>query len=132
MTRAFQPFALAIAITAGPMAAASVHAAPAGQQTAPDNTKINKAEAPTAEQQGTSQSDVERSRQIRKAIVGDKTLSSYAHNVEVITRNGQVTLKGPVRSADESAAIEAKAAEIAGAPNVVNQTAVVASKTQAK
>jgi osmotically-inducible protein OsmY len=56
--------------------------------------------------------------QIRKAIVQDKSLSTYAHNVKIITQNGQVTLKGPVRSDDEKRALEAKATEVAGAGNV--------------
>jgi hyperosmotically inducible protein len=44
----------------------------------------------------------------------DKSLSTNAHNVKIVTQNGQVTLKGPVRSEDEKKAIEAKAAEVAG------------------
>jgi hyperosmotically inducible protein len=51
----------------------------------------------------------------------DKTLSSYAHNVKIITQNGQVTLKGPVRSDDEKRAIEAKAAQIAGEDKVTSE-----------
>lgn len=133
MTRVFQPLALAIAIAAGQTAAGvPLRAAPDSQQALPDNTKVNKDGAPTAEQQGASRTDLETSRQIRKAIVGDKTLSTYAHNIKVITRNGQVTLKGPVRSSEEQAAVQAKAAEVAGPANVVNQTAVVASKTPTK
>jgi osmotically-inducible protein OsmY len=43
----------------------------------------------------------------------DKSLSTYAHNIKIVTKDGQVTLKGPVRSEDEKKAIEAKAAEVA-------------------
>src|SRR5580658_6460904 len=87
-----------------------------------DNTKVNQrdqnANQPTADQQRNKTSDRDMTQQIRKAIVKDKSLSTYAHNVKIITQNGQVTLKGPVRSDDEKRAVEAKATEIAGAGNV--------------
>jgi len=124
MKRMFQTLALAMA------SAAVLSAAPAPQ--APDNTKVNKAEAPTAQDQHNSKADLEMARQVRKAIVGDKSLSTYAHNVKVISRNGQVTLKGPVRTAEEKAAVEAKAKEVAGAGKVVNQLEVAPSKTATK
>jgi hyperosmotically inducible periplasmic protein len=98
------------------------------QQPAPDNTKVNerdksKAE-PTADQQKENQPDRELARQIRRSIVQDKSLSSYAHNVKIIAQNGVVTLKGPVRSDEEKTAVEAKAAEIAGADKVTSQLEV--------
>lgn len=63
--------------------------------------------------------------QIRKSIVADKSLSTYAHNVKIITQDGMVTLKGPVRSDDEVKSIMAKATEVAGSPDkVVNQLEV--------
>lgn len=90
-----------------------------------DNTKPNQrdrnANRPTADQQGNSRSDRDITQQIRRAIVQDKSLSTYAHNVKVITQNGQVTLKGPVRSDDEKRAVEAKAAELAGENSVASQ-----------
>ena len=51
-------------------------------------------------------------------------LSAYAHNIKVITQDGEVTLKGPVRSADEKRAIEEKAAEVAGEVNVISELTV--------
>jgi hyperosmotically inducible periplasmic protein len=111
---------------------AVLNAAPRGQQIPGDNTKVNRTEAPTAQQHANNQADLETSRQIRKALVGDKSLSTYAHNVKIITRNGQVTLKGPVRTPEEKASIEAKATEIAGSGNVVDQISVVPSKTSQK
>ena len=51
----------------------------------------------------------------------DKSLSTYAHNVKIVTQDGQVTLKGPVRSEDEKRAIEAKAAEVAGDGKVTSE-----------
>ena len=98
------------------------------QQPAPDNTKVNQRDKnkaqPTADQQKENQPDRELARQIRRSIVQDKTLSSYAHNVKIVAQNGTVTLKGPVRSDEEKSAIEAKAAEIAGADKVTSQLEV--------
>jgi hypothetical protein len=56
----------------------------------------------------------------RKAIVEDKGLSTYAHNVKIITMNGQITFKGPVKSEEEKQTIASKAAEVAGSPDKVN------------
>jgi hyperosmotically inducible protein len=90
-----------------------------------DNSKVNQrdrnANEPTADQQQSNRSDQDTTQQIRKAIMEDKSLSTYAHNVKVITQNGMVTLKGPVRSDEEKRAIEAKAAEIAGGDKVTNE-----------
>ena len=60
-------------------------------------------------------------RQIRKSIMQDKSLSTYAHNIKIITQDGKVTLKGPVRTADDKASLEAKAVAVAGADNVTDQ-----------
>jgi hyperosmotically inducible protein len=56
--------------------------------------------------------------------VKDKSLSSHAHNIKIITQNGQVTLAGPVRSEEEKKTIEDAAAGVAGAGNVRNQLQV--------
>ena len=98
------------------------------QQPAPDNTKVNQRDKnraqPTADQQKENQPDREIARQIRRSIVQDKSLSTYAHNVKIIAQNGMVTLKGPVRSDEEKTAVEAKAAEIAGKDMVTSQLEV--------
>jgi hyperosmotically inducible periplasmic protein len=99
----------------------------AQQRTDPqaDNTKMNQRDRnsneATADQQKANPSDRDISQQIRKSIASDKSLSSYGHNVKVITQNGMVTLKGPVRSEDEKKAVEDKAAEVAGADKVTNE-----------
>jgi osmotically-inducible protein OsmY len=54
----------------------------------------------------------------------DKSLSTYAHNIKIISQDGKVTLKGPVNTDDEKAAIQAKAVAIAGADNVSNEIQV--------
>jgi len=81
---------------------------------APDNSKTNQQDrgSATADQQAENQGDRDLARKIRKAIIDDKNLSMYAHNVKVIAR-GTVTLGGPVPSGEERAAIESKAVEIA-------------------
>jgi hyperosmotically inducible periplasmic protein len=98
-------------------------------QTAPaDNTKVNQRDQspnqPTADQQKDNSSDRDITQEIRKAIVKDKSLSTYAHNVKIVTQGGQVTLKGPVRSDDEKRAIETKAAAVVGASNINDQLEV--------
>ena len=104
-----------------------MHAQEPNSQTpaASDNTKTNQrdrsANEPTADQQKDNRSDRDITQQIRQSIVKDKSLSTYGHNVKVITQNGQVTLKGPVKSEVEKKAIEAKAAEVAGENKVSSE-----------
>ena len=118
-------------------AACSVVVLPAtAQQTPPDNTKVNKADrakgAVTADQQKENAADRDLTKKIRQAVVGDKSLSTYAHNVKIVTQNGQVTLKGPVRSEQEKTAVEAKATEIAGAGKVTNEITVASADAPKK
>jgi hyperosmotically inducible protein len=100
---------------------------PASPQPSPaaDNTKVNERDRsqnePTADQQKDNRADREITLQIRQSIMKDKSLSTYAHNVKIVTQHGQVTLKGPVRSEDEKRAIEAKATEVAGESKVTNE-----------
>ena len=99
---------------------------PAGQPASPaaDNTKMNQRDQsksePTADQQKETRTDRDITQQIRQSIMKDKSLSTYAHNVKIITQDGQVTLKGPVRSESEKQTIETKATEVAGANKVTN------------
>ena len=113
--------------------AAAVQVAILGAQAKPDNTATNKGDgnkgAITADQQKNNRTDLETTRQIRQAVVADKTLSTYAHNVKIITRNGQVTLSGPVRTEAEKALVQEKAAAVAGAPNVTSTLSVVPAKS---
>lgn len=93
-----------------------------------DNSKTNKQDrtegAVTADQQKMNPADRELTQKIRKSITADKSLSTYAHNAKVISRDGMVTLKGPVRSEEEKSALEAKAVEAAGAGKVTNELIV--------
>jgi hyperosmotically inducible protein len=97
--------------------------------TKPDNTKVNKrdrnAGEATADQQKTNAPDQEMTRKIRRSIMADKSLSSYAHNIKIISQNGAVTLKGPVKSNEEKEAVMAKAVAVAGsADKVTDQISV--------
>ncbi len=102
---------------------------PATSQVAGDNSKVNQQDrqssAPTADQQKNDPSDLQLSREVRRSLVKDKSLSTYAHNIKVIAENGKVTLKGPVRSDDERAAVLAKATQVAGEANVNDEMTVV-------
>ena len=69
---------------------------------------------------------------IRRALMDDKTLSTYAHNVKIVSQDGQVTLKGPVRSADEKKNIETKAIAVAGSGRVTNQISIAPVKASKK
>ena len=90
-----------------------------------DNTGINKRDTSpekiTADQQSQTKEDLEITQKIRQAVVDDKSLSTYAHNVKIITIDGMVTLKGPVRSEDEKRTIEEKAGQIAGKDKIKSE-----------
>jgi len=96
--------------------------------TQPDNTKVNRPSAINADTQKNDKRDLTITQDIRKAIMADKSLSTYAHNVKVITENGNVTLKGPVRSEDERKTVTAKAIEVAGRDHVANELTVTPAK----
>jgi hyperosmotically inducible protein len=103
------------------------------QQPAPDNSKTNQRDrdqsSPTADQQKMNPADHDITKKIRSAIHNDKSLSSYAHNIKVITQDGKVTLKGPVRSDEEKTNIESKATAVAGEGKVTDQLEVAPPKS---
>lgn len=93
--------------------------------TAPDNSAKNKHHNTTADQQKETTGDRDITRKIRQSIIADKSLSMYAHNVKIITVNGGVTLKGPVRSEEEKQKIADIASEATGsADKVVNKISI--------
>ena len=97
-------------------------------KSAADNTKKNERDrkdgALTPMDQGNNQSDLDITTKIRQAVMEDDSLSFTAKNVKIITVKGKVTLRGPVNSAAERAAIDAAAKRIAGAGKVDNQLEV--------
>jgi osmotically-inducible protein OsmY len=74
-----------------------------------------------AAQQSNQSSDIQITRKIRRAVVKDKSLSTAAHNVTIITKDGKVTLKGRVKSETEKQTVETAATSVAGAGNVDDQ-----------
>jgi hyperosmotically inducible protein len=99
------------------------------QQTQPDNTKKNRDQSsPTADQQKMNTSDRAITQKIRKVVMADKSLSTYAHNVKIVAQDGKVTLRGPVRSDDEKRSVEAKAAAVVGEGNVTSEIEIAPSK----
>jgi hyperosmotically inducible protein len=118
------------ALSAGVLAAGLLAAQDATQ---PDNTKANKGDAsktaPTADHQSNAKEDRLLTQKIRQSLMQDKALSTYAHNIKIVSQNGTVTLKGPVKSEGEKNAIESKAIDIAGgASKVDDELTVKASK----
>ena len=78
----------------------------------------------TTGDQSENEADRTITQNIRRAVTADDSLSTNAKNVKIITNNGTVTLRGPVKSEKEKAEIEAKAKQVAGVKSVDNQLEV--------
>ncbi|WP_245632440.1 BON domain-containing protein [Edaphobacter aggregans] len=91
---------------------------------APDNSGQNKGQMQTADKQNNAKSDRDITAKIRKEIMADKDLSTYAHNVKIVTANGAVTLKGPVKSEEERAKIAQIAGNTVSADKITNEITV--------
>jgi len=119
------PFAtLALTCTASSYSAAGATAIPTHAQTAPDNSATNKNQTTTADNQSNAKEDRLTTSKIRKAIIADKDLSTYAHNIKIITINGAVTLKGPVKTEDEKQKIASVAAGVVSPDRITNDLTV--------
>jgi osmotically-inducible protein OsmY len=97
---------------------------------APDNSQSNKSQSnmsATADGQSNHSTDVDLTKRIRQSVMADKALSTYAHNVKIVTVNGNVTLNGVVRSDDEKNAVEMKAVSVAGKDKVTNDLKIAAA-----
>jgi hyperosmotically inducible protein len=94
------------------------------EQTAPDNSGQNKNQPKTAEDQTNSKTDRDITAKIRKSIVADKDLSTDAHNVKIITKNGAVTLKGPVKSTDEKQKVMSCASNVVSPDKITDEMTV--------
>lgn len=95
---------------------------------AADNTAVNQRDRAndtvTPMDQSNKPSDLKMTQEIRRAIVKDEALSTDAKNIKIITIDGAVTLRGPVKTDQEKADIAAKAAQLAGDSNVHNELEV--------
>jgi osmotically-inducible protein OsmY len=120
---------IAVSLMLGTSSIGALQAQSTDAQTKPDNSAVNKrdqnSDQATADKQKMNATDSGIAAKIRKAVVADKSLSTYAHNVKIISQDGVVTLKGPVRSDDEVKSIVAKATDVTGsADKVINQMSV--------
>jgi osmotically-inducible protein OsmY len=97
-----------------------------------DNTAKNErdrsGETPTSGDQSNNPEDIKITAAIRRAIVGENSLSMTAKNVKIITAEGKVTLRGPVKNDEEKAMIAKLAQSAAGEAKIDNQLEVTASK----
>jgi hyperosmotically inducible protein len=120
---------IAVSLMLGTSSTGALNAQSSDAKTKPDNSAVNKRDQnpdeATADQQKMNATDRGITAKIRKSLMGDKTLSTYAHNVKIISQDGTVTLKGPVRSDAEVQSIVAKATDVTGsADKVINQLSV--------
>jgi osmotically-inducible protein OsmY len=96
-----------------------------------DNTGKNErdrsGETKTPVDQSNTPEDLKITQSIRQAVVKDKSLTMTAKNMKIITAGGQVTLRGPVNSAEEKTKIEKLAKTAAGEAKVDNQLEVKAA-----
>jgi len=99
---------------------------------AADNTAKNERDASgetkTSGDQSESPEDIKITAAIRRAIVADDSLTMTATNVKIITADGKVTLRGPVKTAAEKAKIAQLAKKEAGKATIDNQLEVKESK----
>ena len=118
-------FALPLALTQPTLAADAAKAGHDTRAVDADNTGKNARDADgntlTPLDQGESEADRTITQQIRKAVVDHDQLSTNAKNVKIITQNGVVTLRGPVKSQEEKAAIASVAQKTGGVKRVENQ-----------
>ena len=103
----------------------------ADDKTKPDNTAVNErdrsGETQTSGDQSNSSADLKITQAIRQALMKDSELSTTAKNVKIITNNGQVTLRGPVKTAQEKAKIDQLAKSAAGGAKIDDQLEVKGS-----
>lgn len=89
-----------------------------------DNSAVNvrdrESTAKTPLDQNENKKDISTTADIRKRVV-DTKMSTNAQNVKIITQNGMVTLRGPVKSAEEKKRVEDIARTVAGVDKVDSQ-----------
>lgn len=125
-----KPFSFSTALLAGILTVSAVNAQPTESATkhGADNTKANatdrNTDAKTSGDQSNDKDAIEVTAGIRRAVLDDKSLSTSAHNVKIITDGDVVTLRGPVASADEKNRVEALAMKVATGKQVRNEISV--------
>ena len=75
----------------------------------------------TPQNQTNSESDIKVLAAVRSAVVDDNNLSTAAHNVKIVVVKGAVTLRGPVKNANEKARVEELARKVPGVVSIDNR-----------
>jgi hyperosmotically inducible protein len=115
----------AIILALACLSAVSLTALAGNENTKPDDTATNErdrsGETKTSGDQSNSSADLKTTQAIRQALMKDGELSTTAKNIKVITANGHVTLRGPVKTAQEKAKIDQLVKSAAGGAQIYNQ-----------
>jgi osmotically-inducible protein OsmY len=123
---------LAVVLLSGvvPPAAADNDTSPDSPSGKANNTGINvrdrNGDMTMPTDQSSSKADMDVTARIRKALTGDSTLSTNAKNVKIITENGRVTLRGPVKNDMERKKVFSMAKQHAPGKTIVNDLEVTA------
>ena len=119
-------------ITLACLGAISLAAMAADDKSTADNTAINARdrsdEVKTSGDQSNTPADLKITQEVRRALMKDGELSTTAKNIKVITANGQVTLRGPVKTAQEKARISELARSAARGAQIVDELDVKKAK----
>lgn len=124
------PFFIASNLLAGVLAVTAVNAQTADSATKQEaaNTKANAADrntdAKTPLDQSNDKESIDVTATIRRAVLDDKSLSTSAHNVKIVTNGDVVTLRGPVESVDEKKRVESLAVKAATGKQVRNEISI--------
>jgi hyperosmotically inducible protein len=112
-------FSIAASAQQAASSSSSAMAAPADNSGVNQRDRMSQMKTPT--DQPNDKADIKVAAAVRRAIVKDKSLSMMAHNVKFVAAQGVVTLRGPVKTADEKAKIEADVKNVQGVNSVNNQ-----------
>jgi hyperosmotically inducible periplasmic protein len=85
------------------------------------NQRDRSGETQTSGDQSNSSADLKTTQAIRQALMKDGDLSMTAKNIKIVTANGQVTLRGPVKTVQEKTKIDQIAKSAAGGAKIENQ-----------
>jgi hypothetical protein len=102
--------ALALSCSTGFPSISGGTGASMGTQTAPDNSANNKNQSGSADNQSNAKED--------------RLTTANIRNIKIITINGSVTLKGPVKSEDEKQKVASDAAGVVSADRITNNLTV--------
>jgi osmotically-inducible protein OsmY len=121
-----------ILLTVAYLSALSLATLAADDKKAPDNTATNQrdrsGDTQTSGDQSNSSDDLKITQAVRQALMKDSELSTTAKNIKIVTANGQVTLRGPVKNAQEKAKVAQLASSAAGGARIDNQVDVEDAK----